>query len=240
MLRTRSSRIALVACGLTALMAGLASAAGETVTTTVKVPKTSAIKKKTPGQSKVSWAMDIKKPDGSRAANLATGDLTLPKAVFADTKGFQSCDAAKLEANDDKSCPAKSVIGSATADIYSSPVREEPYAATGVIYYTGSKGKSVNFSVFYTLTELPTIHSVTTGTVTRSASTSKIHFDQPKLPTAPGLPDATPLDIAWTFDKKGAKGLLFRQAKPCKKGTTVPAKYGFYDGSSASATAKAC
>jgi hypothetical protein len=240
MLRTRSSRIALVTGGLVALTAGLAGAAGETVTTTVKVPKTTAIKKKTPGQSKVSWAMDIKKPDGSRAANLQTGDLTLPKAVFADTKGFQACDAAKLEANDDKSCPAKSVVGKATADIYSSPVREEPYAATGVIYYTGTKGKSVNFSVFYTLVEIPTVHSVTPGTITRGASTSKIHFNQPKLPTAPGLPDATPLDISWTFDGKGGKGLLFRQAKPCKTGTTVPAKYSFYDGSSTNATAKAC
>jgi hypothetical protein len=226
--------------GLLALMAGMASATGEVVNTTVAVPKTTAIKKKTPGQSKIAWAMDVKKPDGSRAANLATGDLTLPKAVFADTKGFQACDASKLEANDDKSCPAKSVVGKASAHIYSSPVREEPYAATGVIYYTGSKGKTVNLSVFYTLVEIPTIHSITTITVTRGAATSKVHFNQPKLPTAPGLPDATPLDIAWTFDGKGAKGLLFRQAKPCKKGTTVPASYTFYDGSSAKATAKAC
>jgi hypothetical protein len=240
MLRTRTIRITLVATGLLALGAGMAAATGETVDTTVKVPKTTSIKKKTPGQSKVSWAMDIKKPDGSRAANLSTGDLTLPKAVFADTKGFQACDPAKLQANDDKSCPAKSVIGSATADIYSSPIREEPYAATGSIYYTGMKGKSVTFAVFYTLTDIPTVHSVTPGSVSRSGATSKIHFDQPKLPTAPGLPDATPLDIAWTFDGKGSKGLLFRQAKPCKKGTMVPAKYGFYDGSSASATAKAC
>jgi hypothetical protein len=240
MLRTRSSRIGLVACGLVALSAGLASAAGETVTTTVKVPKTTAIKKKTPGQSKVLWAMDIKKPDGSRAANLSAADLTLPKAVFADAKGFKACDLAKLQSSDDKSCPAKSVVGSATADIYSSPIREEPYASTGVIYYTGSKGKTVSLAVFYTLTEIPTVHSVTPVTITRGASTSKIHMDQPKLPTAPGLPDATPLDISWTFDGKGAKGLLFRQAKPCKKGTTVPAKYTFYDGSSTSVTAKAC
>lgn len=240
MLRTRTIRIALVASGLLALSAGLASATGEVVNTTVKVPKTTSIKKKTPGQSKVAWAMDIKKPDGSRAANLQTADLTLPKAVFADAKGFKACDLAKLQSSDDKSCPAKSVIGSATADIYSSPIREQPYASTGVIYYTGSKGKTVNFAVFYTLTEIPTVHSVTPGSITRGASTSKIHFDQPKLPTAPGLPDATPLDISWTFDGKGAKGLLFRQAKPCKKGTTVPAKYTFYDGSSSSATAKAC
>jgi hypothetical protein len=240
MLRTRTSRITLVACGLVALMAGLASAAGETVSTTVKVPKTTSIKKKTPGQSKVVWAMDIKKPDGSRAANLSTADLTLPKATFADAKGFQACPESKLQANDDKSCPAKSVVGSATADIYSSPVREAPYAATGVIYYTGTKGKNVQLAVFYTLTELPTIHSVSTLTVSRSASTSKVHMVQPKLPTAPGLPDATPLDVGLTFDGKGSKGLLFRQAKPCKKGTMVPAKYGFYDGSSATATAKAC
>jgi len=240
MLRTRSSRISLVACGLLALVAGLASAAGETVPTTVKVPKTTAIKKKTPGQSKVVWSFDVKKPDGSRAANLKTADLTLPKAVFADAKGFQACDAAKLQANDDKSCPAKSVVGAATAHIYSSPIREEPYDVTGVIYYTGTKGKTVNLSIFYTLTEIPTVHSVTTIAVTRSASTSKLHMEQPTLPTAPGLPDATPLDVGVTFDGKGSKGLLFRQAKPCKKGTMVPAKYGFYDGSSASATAKAC
>ena len=240
MLRTRTVRIVLLTSGLLALGAGLASATGEVVNTTVKVPKTSAIKKKTPGQSKVAWAMEIKKPDGSRAANLSAGDLTLPKAVFADAKGFQACDLAKLQSSDDKSCPAKSVIGSATAHIYSSPIREEPYGSTGVIYYTGSKGKTVNFAVFYTLTEIPTVHSVTPGSITRGAATSKVHFDQPKLPTAPGLPDATPLDISWTFDGKGAKGLLFKQAKPCKKGTTVPAKYTFYDGSSASVTAKAC
>ena len=240
MLTMRTSWIALMTCGLIAAMAAMAVAGGETVNTTVKVPKTTKIKKKTPGQSKVQWAFDIKKPDGSRAANLQTADLTLPKAVFADAKGFTACPESQLQANDDKSCPAKSAVGSATAHIYSSPVREEPYAATGVVYYTGMKGKNVGLAIFYTLTEIPTVHSVSTLTVSRSGAFSKLHLEQPKLPTAPGLPDATPLDVGLTFDGKGSKGLLFRQAKPCKPGTSVPAKYGFYDGSSATATAKAC
>jgi hypothetical protein len=242
MLRTRKSWIALATCGLLAATATMATAANETVTTTVKVPKTAKAGKTTSGQSKVVWSFTIKNPNdaGSRAANLSSGDLTLPKATFADPSGFKACPLAKLEANDDKSCPAKSVVGKAASHIYSSPVREEPYAVTGVVYYTGMKGKSPQFATFWTLVEIPSAHSVTPLSVSRSGATSKIHFDQPKIPTAPGLPDATVLDIAWTFDGKGSKGLVFRQAKPCKKGTSVAAKYGFYDGSSTNNTAKAC
>jgi hypothetical protein len=242
MLRTRKSWIALVTCGLLAATAAIATAANETVTTTVKVPKTAKAKKNATGQSKVAWSFIVKNPNdaGARAANLSSGDLTLPKATFADTNGFKACPLAKLEANDDKSCPAKSVVGTGVAHIYSSPIREQPYESTGVVYFTGMKGKTPQLATFWTLTEIPSAHSVTPLSVSRSGATSKVHFDQPKIPTAPGLPDATVLDIAWTFDGKGAKGLFFRQAKPCKKGTSVAAKYGFYDGSSASSSAKAC
>jgi len=115
-----------------------------------------------------------------------------------------------------------------------------PYASTGVIYFTGMKGKTPQFTTYFTLVEIPSAHGLDAISISRSGQTSKIHMEQPHIPTAPGLPDATPLDIHFNFDAKGAKGTLFRQAKPCKPGTKVPAKYGFYDGSSTSSSAKAC
>jgi len=240
MQRTRIGWLAVATTGLLAVTGVTALAAGETVNTTVKASKVTKIKPSSPGQSKFSWGFTIAKPDGSRAANLSSADLTLPKGTFVDTKGFQTCPQAKIEANDVNSCPAKSIVGHATADIYSSPIREQPYASTGVIYFTGMKGKTPQFTTYFTLVEIPSAHGLDAISISRSGATSKIHMEQPHIPTAPGLPDATPLDIHFNFDAKGAKGTLFRQAKPCKSGTKVPAKYGFYDGSSTSSSAKAC
>lgn len=235
-----------------AVAATVALAAGETVDTTLGLKQATKIKKKTvtkgkkkttvitPGQLAVHWRLDIKKPDGSRAANLSGGELTLPKAIFADEQGFQTCPLEKLNANDNKSCPAKSVLGKAEASIYTAPVREAPYIADGIIYFTGKKGKAPTFAIYYTLREIPSAHSVTPGKVTKSGATSKISFEQPHVPTVPGLPDATPVYIDMTFDAKGPKGLLFRIAKPCKKGTTSATRYTFYDDSSVSGSTKAC
>lgn len=235
-----------------AFAATVALAAGEVVETTFGLKQVVKIKTKTvtkrgkkvkvttPGQLALHWRMDIKKPDGSRAANLSGGSIKLPKAVFADEQGYQVCPIAKLEANDNKSCPAKSVVGKAEASIYTSPVREEPYIADGIVYFTGKKGRNPTLATYYTLREIPSAHSITTLTATKSGAFTTLSFDQPKVPTVPGLPDATPLYIDWTFDTKGSKGLMFRIAKPCKSGTTSATKYTFYDGSSVSGTTKAC
>jgi hypothetical protein len=239
-MRTRVARTGLLASALIASMAVAAFAAGEKVDTTVVVKKVTKITKTTPGQGKLSWSFDIAKPDGTRAANLSGGTLTLPKATYADVTGFKACPLARLEANDNKSCPAKSVVGKADAHIYSAPVREEPYESQGIIYYTGGGQKKPKFAAYWTLVEIPSAHSVTPMKVTKSGSTSKVDFDQPRIPTVPGLPDATVLDIAYDFNTKGSKGLLFRLAKPCKSGTRVPSRYTFYDGSSATSSSKAC
>ena len=245
-------RIGTTSVLICALAATAALAAGEVVETKTSMKRVTKIKTKTvtkkgkkvkvttPGQVGVNWRLDIKKPDGSRAANLSGGQLALVKTVFADPKGFAVCPIEKLNANDNKSCPAKSVVGSSEASIYTSPVREEPYIADGIVYFTGMKGKTPQLATYYTLRELPSAHSVTPMTVTRKGAFSKLVFEQPHVPTVPGLPDATPLYIDWKLDAKGSKGTLFKISKPCKSGTSSAAKYTFYDGSSVSGSAKAC
>jgi hypothetical protein len=235
MLRGRMGGAALLVCAAAVLPAAGAFGAGEEVKTTASIKKASKITQTKPGLAKVSWSMVITKPDGSRPANLSKADLTLPKGLFADTKGYKTCPIAKLQANDNKSCPAKSIVGKANAHITAAPVRDAPYAATGIIYLTGAKGKRPTFATYYTLTEIPSAHSVTT----MALNGSKLHFDQPRIPSVPGLPDATPLDIRFDFTAKG-KATVFRLSKPCKRGTSLSAKYGFYDGSSASSSAKGC
>ena len=95
-------------------------------------------------------------------------------------------------------------------------------------------------ATYYTLREIPSAHSITTLTAAKSGAFTTLSFDQPKVPTVPGLPDATPLYVDWTFDAKGSKGLMFRIAKPCKSGTTSATKYTFYDSPSVSGSTKAC
>jgi hypothetical protein len=236
MMRGRSAWACAGAIGLVAAGGSVALAAGETVTTKVTVKKAVKITKKKPGQAKLLWDATIAKSDGSRPANLSGGDLTLPKGTSVDVTGLEACPLSKIEANDVKSCPAKSVVGSATGTILSAPVRDKPYDATGVVYYTGGGAKKPTFAAFYTLVEIPSAHSITA----LSASKTKLHFDEPRIPTAPGLPDATVLHISFSFDKKGPKGMLFKQKTACKKGTPVKTSYTFFDGSTAQGTGGSC
>lgn len=233
MQKARAACATLVACGLVLGGSGNAWAAGEEVTSTVAVKKVGKIKKKKPAQARIAWNMTVAKPDGSRPANLHTGELKMPKGTYPDVAGFEACPLATIETNDVKSCPAKSIVGKSTGTILSAPVRDKPYDATGVLYYTGLKGKVPQFASYFTLTEIPSAHSITT----LSASKSKLAFEMPKIPTAPGLPDATPLQVGFTFDAKGSKGLLFKQKKACAKGTTIGLNYGFYDSSAATGSA---
>ena len=236
MMRGRSAWACAGAIGLMAAGGSVALAAGETVTTKVTVKKAVKITKKKPGQATVTWDVTVAKPDGSRPADLSGGDLTLPKGTSVDVAGLVACPAAKLEANDNKSCSPKSVVGSATGTILSAPIRDKPYEATGILYYTGGGAKKPTFAAYYTLTEIPSAHSITS----LSASKTKLHFTEPRIPTAPGLPDATVLHISFSFDKKGPKGMVFKQKTACKKGTAVKSSYTFYDGSTAQGSGGSC
>jgi hypothetical protein len=220
---------AALACAL-AGTTGTAYADGETVETTVKIKKASKITKNKPGKATLSWRMEVSKADGSRPDNVHQGELTLPKGVSADAKGLKTCSLDALQRNDDKACPKGSVVGKSDASIHTPEVRAEEFAATGVIFFTGMRGKNPTFAVYYTLTEIPTLHSVTQLMVTRKGKTSKLHMDQPPVPV-PGLPDSTPKLISFEFTKKATP---FRLSESCAKGTKATAKYGFFPTSPAS------
>jgi hypothetical protein len=230
MLRARLGWSALLACGLMAAGGTVAYAAGSEVETIVKVKKASKITKKKPGKASLSWEMLVSKPDGSRPDDIHTGELTLPKGVSATAKGLKVCELSALQRNDDKSCPKKSIAGSATGQIHTPEVRAQPFDATGPIYFTGMRGKVPTFAAFYTVTDIPTLHGVTQIQITRSGKTSKVHMDQPPLPV-PGLPDSTPLEIGFNFPKATTP---FRMSKACKRGTSVKARFGFFPTSPAS------
>lgn len=226
MLRARVAFMALVAC---AALAPAAFAAGEKVGTKAKLTSTK-ITPERPGKAGVSWEMTIATADGSRARSIHQGELLIPKSFYAVTSGLKSCPLAKLDANDVNSCPAKSVVGKAEAEISTPEVQAAPFHSTGVIYYTGKKGKLSTFGVYYTLVEIPSLHSVSQLRVSPPGKKkTKINMDQPPVPV-PGLPDSTPLRIFVSFDKRN----VFRANKRCRAGTTASARYGFFDQSPAS------
>jgi predicted ribosomally synthesized peptide with SipW-like signal peptide len=229
-MKGRMAVAALLACALAGGGSTAAFADGENVETTVTIKKASKITKAKPGKATLSWRMEISKPDGSRPDNIHQGELTLPKGVSADVKGLKTCSLDALQRNDDKACPKGSVVGRSDASIHTPEVRAEEFAATGVIYFTGMRGKNPTFAVYYTLTEIATLHSVTQLMVTRKGKTSKLHMDQPPVPV-PGLPDSTPKLIALEFTKKATP---FRLSASCARGSKAAAKYGFFPTSPAS------
>lgn len=229
-MKGRMTGAALLACALAGTTATAAFADGENVATTVKVKKASKITKQKPGNATLSWRMEISKPDGSRPDNIHQGELTLPKGVSANAKGLKSCSLDALQRSDDSACPKGSVVGRSDASIHTPEVRAEEFAATGVIYFTGMRGKNPTFAVYYTLTEIPTLHSVTQLMVTRKGKTSRLHMDQPPVPV-PGLPDSTPKLISFEFTKKGTP---FRLSQSCARGSKAGARYGFFPTSPAS------
>jgi hypothetical protein len=223
------ARVALVAVAAFGVLAPAASAVGEKVDTTVKLSHGKVGKQA--AKAGLSWDMRISTADGSRARSIHQGELTLPKGFFAVSRGLKTCPLSSLEQNDPNSCPAKSVVGRSDATIHTPEVRQEPFDATGVIYFTGRKGKTPTFGVYYTLTEIPTLHSVTQLRITPPGKkATKVNMDQPPVPV-PGLPDSTPLRILFVLNKK--QGVI-RTNKKCKSGAVAKARYGFFDQSPAS------
>jgi hypothetical protein len=226
MLRARVALLALVAVGV---LAPAAFAVGEKVDTAVKLTHgkigTQAAK------AGLSWDMHISTADGSRARSIHQGELTLPKGFFVVARGLRSCPLSTLNQNNPNACPARSVVGRSNATIVTPEVRAEPFDATGVIYFTGMKGRTPTFGVYYTLVEFPDLHSVTQIRITPPGKrATKVYMDQPPVPV-PGLPDSTPTRIMFSFGKK--QGVI-RTNKRCRAGAIARARYGFFDQSPAS------
>jgi hypothetical protein len=226
MLRARVALLALVAF---AALAPAAYAVGEKVDTAVKL--THGRIGSQAAKAGLSWDMHISTADGSRARSIHQGELTLPKGFFAVAKGLKSCPLSSLEQNDPNSCPAKSVVGRSDATIVTPEVRAQPFDATGTIYFTGMKGRTPTFGVYYTLVEIKTLHSVTQLRITPPGrKLTKVQMDQPPVPV-PGLPDSTPTRILLVFNK--AQGVI-RTNKRCTSRSMARARYGFFNESPAS------
>ena len=232
------SRIALLAFAVFAVAAAPAIAEGEQTTSTVSFkpakPKFTKAKKGSKvvpsAQVALSWATTIKKPDGSRPANVKSLTLALPAGFVPDASGFAVCPLATIQANNDKACPKRSVVGSGDGFINIQPIAAEPYQTKGPMYFTGMKGKAATFAVYYTVVKLPSAHNIGILTLSKSGKGYSLNYELPKLATAPGLPDATPVSIINVFDARGRKGKLMRTTKPCKAGSLAE-RSNFYDGS---------
>lgn len=223
------ARVALLALAAFVVLAPTAYAVGEKVDTAVKLTHGKIGSR--PAKAGLTWDMHISTADGSRARSIHQGELTLPKGFFVVSRGLKSCSLSTLNQNDPNSCPAGSVVGRSEATIYTPEARAEPFDATGPIYFTGRKGKTPTFAVYYTLVEIPTLHGVTQLRITPPGKkATKVYMDQPPVPV-PGSPDSTPTRIMFSFGKK--KGVI-RTNKRCKPGAVVRARYGFFDQSPAS------
>jgi hypothetical protein len=230
--------IALLAIAALAVAAAPAFAAGEQTEGTVsfkpakpKFPKVKKGSKVVPSaQVDLSWATTIKKPDGSRPANLKSLTLALPAGFVPDASGFAVCPLATIQANNDKACPKGSVAGFGDGFINIQPIAQEAYQTKGPMYFTGMKGKAATFAVYYTVVKLPSAHNIAILTLSKSGKGYSLKYELPKLATAPGLPDATPVSIINVFNGKGPKGKVMRTTKACKAGS-LAARTDLYDGS---------
>ena len=209
----RAAGAALMVCGLL-VPAGAAHAAGEVITTTAKLKG-----------AKLSYKTTIAKADGSRPANLSSASLPLPKGIEPNGKGFATCPLATIQANDINSCPSGSKAGTNKGQINSSPVSETPLDVTGVTYFTGLKSGLPTFATYYTVTQFPSAHSISTVRFKKAAGRWVFTVTMPKLPIAPGLPDATPLWLSYDLVAKVLKGRC--------KAESLTSKVTFHDGSSA-------
>jgi hypothetical protein len=226
MLRARVALLGLVAFGA---LAPAAYAVGEKVDTAVKL--THGRIGAQPAKAGLSWDMHISTADGSRARSIHQGELTLPKGFIGVARGLKSCPLSTLEQNNPNACPAKSVVGRSDATIVTPEVRAQPFDATGGIYFTGMKGKTPTFGVYYTLVEIQTLHSVTQLRITPPGrKATRVQMDQPPVPV-PGLPDSTPTRILLVFSK--GKGVI-RTSRRCSSRAVARARYGFFDQSPAS------
>jgi hypothetical protein len=230
--------IALLTCAAFAVAAAPGWASGEQTDATVSFkPAKPKFPKQKPGskvlptaQVDLTWAMTIKKPDGSRPANLHTSQVALPKGFVPDPSGFAVCPLATIQANNDKACPKTSIVGKGDGFINIQPIATDEYQTTGPMYFTGMKGKSATFAIYYTVVKLPSAHNIATLTLSKSGKGYTLKYELPKLATAPGLPDATPTAMTNVFNTKGPKGKLMRTTAACKAGS-LTARNDFYDGS---------
>jgi hypothetical protein len=237
----KAAGAALLACGLASVAVTGAFGAGDSVTATVKLSPAHPKASKKGTQLKLNAAMTIVGAGGARPANLATADLLLAPGMTADGAGFATCPLATIQANDVNNCPAKSVVGHAGGDINVQPIQDPPMPTDGTIYATKAKaGAPPELAIFYTVRPIPSAHSIATIKFVKSGKRWKMHLALPTLPTAPGLPDATPVDMFVTFDGKGSKGLMLRTTKACPAGMKLPTTVTFHDGSSVQTSAKAC
>ena len=231
--------IALLTVAALGVGATSALASGETTQSTVsfkpgkpKFPKKKKGSKVLPSaQIDLTWKGTIKKPDGSRPANLQSWEFALPAGVFPDVTGLGVCPLATIQANNDKACPKTSVVGSGDGHINIQPIAPDAYETTGPVYFTGKKGSSATFAIYYTVTKLPSAHNIGILTLSKAGKGYRLKYELPKLATAPGLPDATPVDASFSFNTKGPKGKLFRTTAACKAGS-LATSVKFYDGSS--------
>jgi hypothetical protein len=240
----RNGRVALgavLACGALCVVgvAG-ASAAGEKVTTTLKVSPSKPRIGKSGKPVPIKFALDTKiaKPDGTRETASKAIDITYPKGIVMDTKGFGTCSLATLKANKPQECPKNAAIGTRESTVNAVPLFANPLHAEFNTLLLSSGKTSIKWGAYGTAKEVPTLHAVEDGTVKFSNGTVKVHTDFPRLPTAPGLPDGTVLGQKWAFGALGSKSFL-RATKPCKGGWAVKVKYTFVDGSTVRTNAKA-
>jgi hypothetical protein len=237
----RAAGTAMLVGGLLSVMVTGALGAGDTVTTTLKLSPAHPKASKKGTQVQLSWVQKITGAGGARPANVATSDLLLPPGFTADGAGFATCSKTTIESNDVKNCPAASIVGHAAGDINVQPIQDATMETEGTIYATKAKaGKPPELSIFYTVKEIPSAHAIAQIRFVKSGKRWKVRYILPDLPTAPGLPNATPVDSTITFDTKGPKGFVLRTTKACAKGMKLPSKTTFHDGSSAKSVAKAC
>jgi hypothetical protein len=233
----------LLACGALGVAgAAVVQAAGDTVTSTVKVsPSNPKIGKSgKPVPVKIGFTTKIAGAAGVREAATKTLEVKFPKGVTMDGTRFKTCPLSTLQANKPETCPAKSVIGHDQSVVNGTPLFKDPLHTIGTVYLTGKTATGFTWAGYSTAVEIKTLHGVLTGAVKTLNGVVKFRVDFPTLPTAPGLPDATNVGVDFQLDGRGSDTrTLLRATKACSGGWTVPLKYTFYDGSAASSTAKA-
>ena len=197
--------------------AGAAQAAGETVTTTAKVKG-----------AKLVYKTTIAKADGSRPANMSGASLPLPSGRRARTrKGFATCPLATIQANDVTSCPSGSVAGkNSRPDQRVAGVRDAARRHRASRTSPGLKNGLPTFATYYTVTQFPSAHSISTVRFKKAGGRWAFTFTMPKLPIAPG-PARRDAAVARRYD------LAAKVLKGKCKAASLTSKVTFHDGSSA-------
>jgi hypothetical protein len=209
----RAAGTAMVVCGL--LVPAGAAQAANVVTTTAKF-----------AGAKLSYSTKITTADGARPTNMSGASLPLPKGLEPNRTGFTTpCPIATIQANDINNCPAASKAGKGGGQINSSPVSETPLDTTGVVFFTGMKSGLPAYAIYYTVTQFPSAHSIALLSFKKISGRWNFRVSMPKLPIAPGLPDATPLIVTYDLAAKVLKGKC--------KAESLTSKLTFHDGTSA-------